>query len=331
MTDSQPDADPLAPVTVIVGQEELLVDRAVAEVTSAIRAAEPAADVRELGPGTLQPGMLAELTSPSLFGERKAVVVRSAQHLPDVVASELATYVAAAADDVALALTFTGGGKGPALLDAARKAGAREVACPKITRPGDRVVFVRQEFRRAGRTITEPAAGALLEAVGSDLREIASACSQLVSDTAGTADETVVGRYYTGRAEVTSFAVADRAVEGRPVDALEQLRWALSVGVAPVLVTSALAQALRNIARLTAAPRGLRGADLARELGLPPWKVDRVRQQRRGWTDGGLSVALRAVAEADAAIKGGGDDPAYALEKAVVTVARARDGTPQAG
>jgi len=70
-------------------------------------------------------------------------------------------------------------------------------------------------------------------------------------------------------------------------------------------------------------PRGAHRGQLARDLGMPPWKIDRVRQQIRGWTADGVSVALRAVAEADAAVKGGGADPAYALEKAVVTISQA--------
>jgi DNA polymerase III delta subunit len=317
-------ADLLAPVTLVTGGEELLVDRAVSLVTAAVRAADPDADVRDLAPGTLQPGMLSELTSPSLFGERKAVVIRNAHDLSSDLVSELDRYLADPADTVALVLVHAGGPKGKALLDKARKAGAREVECPKVTRPGDRLGFVRAEVRNAGRSMTEDAARVLLESVGNDLRELAAACSQLAADTTGTIDEEMVGRYYTGRAEVTSFAVADRAVEGRTVEALEQLRWALAVGVAPVLVTSALAQGVRNLAKLGSAPRGLRPADLARELGMPPWKVDRVRQQLRGWTGDGIARAVHAVAEADAAIKGGGDDAAYALEKAVVAVAQAR-------
>jgi DNA polymerase-3 subunit delta len=161
-----------------------------------------------------------------------------------------------------------------------------------------------------------------VDAIGSDLRELASAVSQLVADVEGTIDEAVVGRYYTGRAEASSFEVADRAVEGRAAEALEALRWSLSTGVAPVLITSALAQGVRAIGKLSSA-RGGRSADLARELGMPPWKIDRVRQQMRGWTPDGVAVALRAVAEADAGVKVGGDDPEYALEKAVVTIARA--------
>ena len=117
-----------------------------------------------------------------------------------------------------------------------------------------------------------------------------------------------------------SFAVADRAVEGRAAEALETLRWAVATGVAPD-ITSALAQGVRAIGKLACAPRGARPGDLARELGMPPWKIDRVRQQMRGWTADGVSTALRAVAEADAAVKGAGSDPEYALEKAVVTIA----------
>ncbi|MGP4111019.1 DNA polymerase III subunit delta [Streptomyces sp. 4N509B] len=316
--------DPLAPVTLAVGQEDLLIDRAVRQVVSAARAADADTDVRQLDPGELAPGTLAELTSPSLFAERKVVVVRQAQDLAADAVKDVKAYLTRPAEEITLVLLFTGSGtKGKGLLDAARKAGAREVACPKMTRPADRVAFARGEFRALGATATPVACQALVEAVGGDLRELASACSQLAADVEGGIDEAVVARYYTGRAEASSFTVADQAVEGRTAEALETLRWALATGVAPVLVTSALAQGVRAIGKLASAPPGLRGGDVARELGMPPWKVDRVRQQMRGWSPQGLATALRAVAEADAAVKGGGYDPAYALERAVITVASA--------
>ena len=314
--------DPLAPVTLAVGQEDLLLDRAVQEVVAAARAADADTDVRDLTPEQLQPGTLAELTSPSLFAERKVVVVHNAQDLSADTVKDVKAYLGAPAEEITLVLVHAGGAKGKALLDAARKVGAREVACPKMTKPADRLAFVRGEFRAAGRSATSEACQALVDAIGSDLRELASAVSQLVADVEGTIDEAVVGRYYTGRAEASSFTVADRAVEGRAAEALEALRWSLATGVAPVLITSALAQGVRAIGKLSSA-RGGRPADLARELGMPPWKIDRVRQQMRGWTPDGVAVALRAVAEADAGVKGGGDDPEYALEKAVVVIARA--------
>ncbi|HZG06393.1 MAG TPA: DNA polymerase III subunit delta [Streptomyces sp.] len=322
-TRKSPTDDPLAPVTLAVGQEELLLDRAVRQVIDAARAADADTDVRELGPDALRPGTLAELTSPSLFAERKVVVVRDAQDLSADTVKDVKEYLKAPAEEITLVLVHAGGAKGKGLLDAARKAGAREVACPKMTKPADRQAFVRGEFRAAGRSATPEACQALVEILGSDLRELASACSQLMADVEGTIDEAVVARYYSGRAEASSFTIADRAVEGRLPEALEALRWSLSTGVAPVLVTSALAQGVRGIGKLMSAPRGMRPGDLARELGMPPWKIDRVRQQMRGWSADGVAAALRAVAEADAAVKGGGDDPEYALEKAVMAVARA--------
>ncbi|MCC5034987.1 DNA polymerase III subunit delta [Streptomyces sp. WAC 00631] len=315
--------DPLAPVTLAVGQEELLLERAVREVIAAARAADADTDVRDLTPDVLQPGTLAELTSPSLFAERKVVVVRNAQDLSADTVKDVKAYLGSPAEEITLVLVHAGGAKGKGLLDAARKAGAREVSCPKMTKPADRLSFVRGEFRAAGRSATPEACQALVDALGSDLRELASACSQLAADVDGPIDDAVVARYYTGRAEASSFTVADRAVEGRAAEALEALRWSLSTGVAPVLITSALAQGVRAIGKLASAPRGARPGDLARDLGMPPWKIDRVRQQMRGWSADGVSDALRAVAEADGAVKGGGADPGYALEKAVVAVARA--------
>ncbi|HEX5565508.1 MAG TPA: DNA polymerase III subunit delta [Streptomyces sp.] len=322
-TRKSPTDDPLAPVTLAVGQEDLLLDRAVRQVITATRASDADTDVRELGPDELRPGTLAELTSPSLFAERKVVVVRNAQDLPADTVKDVKAYLAAPAEEITLVLVHAGGAKGKGLLDAARKAGAREVACPKMTKPADRQAFVRSEFRAAGRSATPGACQALVDTLGSDLRELASACAQLVADVEGTIDEAVVARYYSGRAEASGFTIADRAVEGRMPEALEALRWSLATGVAPVLIVSALAQGVRGIGKLASAPRGMRSGDLARELGMPPWKIDRVRQQAQRWSADGVFVALRAVAEADAAVKGGGDDPEYALEKAVMTVARA--------
>ena len=150
---------------------------------------------------------------------------------------------------------------------------------------------------------------------------------QLLADSE---DETVsieqVRRYFGGRSEVTSFAVADAALAGRTGAAMEQLRWALATGVAPVLVTSALASGVRGLGKLVTAGGGLSEADLAREVGVPPWKLKTMRAQARGWDQAGLAAALKSVALADADIKGAADDAAFALERMVLAVSRARRG-----
>jgi len=125
-------------------------------------------------------------------------------------------------------------------------------------------------------------------------------------------------------AEAKSFAVADHALYGQTARALEELRWALDRGTAPVLVTSAMAGGLRSLAKFISAPRGMRNNDLMREVGVPAWKLDTLRRQSHGWDADGLGRAIRSVARADADVKGQASDPAYALEKMVLDVVRAR-------
>jgi DNA polymerase III subunit delta len=316
----------LAPVTLVVGEEEFLVDRAVRDLVAAARDAGLGGDVHDLDASGLGPGELDSLTSPSLFGGGCVLAVRSAQNAAKEVAAELAGYMKNPAPDVVLVLTHAGGAKGKELLAAAKGARAQLIECPKVTRFSERLDFIRTEFRRAGQRADDGAARALLDAVGSDLRELAAACEQLAADTEGGINEGVVARYYRGRAEATGFTVADRAVEGHLAQALEQLRWALATGVSPVLICSALAQGVRLLGRVGSAPRGVSSAALAAEVGAPPWKIDRVRQQLRGWHPNGIARALHAVAEADAQVKGEAISAAYALERAVRRIVASRAG-----
>jgi DNA polymerase III subunit delta len=311
-------------VTVIAGEEEFLVDRAVRELLGAA-----SGDVRDVDAAALGPGELASLASPSLFGGDCVLVVRSAQNAVKEVAAELARYVAHPAPDLVLIVTQADGGKGSKgkdLLASAKSSGARVIECPKVTRFSERIDFIKAEFRRSGKRADADAARALLDAVGSDLRELAAACEQLASDTEGPVDETLVARYYRGRAEATGFTVADRAVEGHLAQSLEQLRWALATGVSPVLICSALAQGVRLLGRVSSASPRMSSMALAAEVGAPPWKIDRVKQQLRGWHPQGIARALHAVAEADAQVKGEAASAAYALERAIRRIAAARAG-----
>ena len=326
---------PAAPthVTLIVGDEELLVERAVrAAVKSLTAVGEPSADASDIGgvdvhvvaAAGLPAGELSALTAPSLFGTGCVVVVKGTQDAGKEVSAELTKLARAPASDVFLVVSHAGGAKNKALLGALVETGARRVDCPSVKRFSDRMDFLRGEFRQAGRKADDGGLRALLDAVGNDLAELASACSQLAADTTGVINQAAVAQYYRGRAEATGFSVADRACEGKLADALEQLRWALGTGTSPVLITSALAQGLRTLGLVGAAGRGLSPNALAGELGMPSWKIDKARQQLRGWSPEGLAAAHAAVAEADAAVKGEGASAGYALERAIATIVACR-------
>ena len=67
---------PAGPVTLVVGEEELLAERAVARL---VAAAGPADSVRHVRAAELRPGELATLTAPSLFGDGCVLVLHGTE------------------------------------------------------------------------------------------------------------------------------------------------------------------------------------------------------------------------------------------------------------
>ncbi|MGC5310208.1 DNA polymerase III subunit delta [Micromonospora zamorensis] len=316
----------LAPILLVLGDEELLATRAVTEAVAKVRGVDPEADVREYQASALTVGEIAEMLSPSLFGGRRLLILRSGQDARKDLVAALLAYAKNPDPDVQLLVLHLGGAKGKAFADGLRAAGATVVPAAKLKGHRDRVAFVRDEIRRAGGKCTDDAAEALIAAVGNDLRELAAACSQLIADTDGRISADTVSRYYRGRVEVTGFTVADATMVGDVPAALEALRWALHVGVDPVPIADALADGVRTVARVASAGRG-NPYQLASSLGMPAWKIERAQRQGRGWTPEGLVRAMQVAAECNAAVKGGSDDRAYALERAVFSVAAARQGS----
>ncbi|MEU4680671.1 DNA polymerase III subunit delta [Micromonospora sp. NPDC023737] len=316
----------LAPILLVLGDEELLATRAVTEAVAKARSVDPGVDVREYQAGALTPGEVAEMLSPSLFGGRRLLVLRAGQDARKDLVAALLSYAKNPDPDVQLVVLHLGAAKGKAFADGLKAAGATVVPAAKLKGHRDRVAFVRDEIRRGGGKCTEDAAEALLAAVGNDLRELAAACSQLIADTDGRIGADTVARYYRGRVEVSGFTVADAAMVGDVPAALEALRWALHVGVDPVPIADALADGVRTVARVASAGRGS-PYQLASTLGMPAWKIERAQRQGRGWTPEGLAQAMQAAAECNAAVKGGSDDRAYALERAVFSMAAARQGS----
>ncbi len=314
----------LGRVVLVTGSAEFLAERVVADARAALVDDDPGADVSDVAGGALDAGTLAELTGPSLFAASRGVVVRGVDLVPDAMHDPLVAYAQDPQPDVAMILVHPGGVRGKAFLDRLRTAGAREVKV-EAPKPWKVPEWIVTEGRRHGVGVDHDAAELLHRAVGDDVRALASALGQLASDhPQARIDADVVGRYYEGRAEIKSFDIAERAIAGDRAGALELLRWALGQRVGLPLVTSAFATTLRRLVKLSFAPRGLSQADLAREVGCSPTQLSRVRDQTRGWDAGGLATAMDAVADADAAVKGGSADPGHALERMVLTVVDAR-------
>ncbi|WP_416210166.1 DNA polymerase III subunit delta [Frankia sp. Cr1] len=310
-------------LVLIAGDEELLVARGIRDVVDAARVHDAQVEIVDRAPGELTDSDVVDLSSSSMFGGLRIVVVRGAQELADDLRDALLAYLARPLDDVVLVVVHSGAVRNRKLADAVKTAGGRVIPAARITRPRDRHDFVAAEIRRLGGQIGSGAVKALVDAVGGDLRELAAVCDQLVTDSGGLVNEAVVALYHRGRAEATGFTVADAAIAGDLAQALTALRQTLGSGVPPVLVVSAVTTGLRDLARVSAAAGGS-AWEVARALGMPDWKVERSQRAAQAWSDAGLARAMRAAGAADAAVKGGAVDPAYGLERLVAEIVAAR-------
>ena len=313
------------PLVLVAGPEQVIADRAVKGLLDDLRVTMPDVEVIRLYAAGYVPGDLLTHAAPSLFGGDKALVVHDLDEASDELQADVLSFLAAPDDGVTLVVRHKSGNRGKKVLDALRSGGARVVEAPAIKTDRDKTDFTTHEFRAAHRRATPGAVRALVEAVGQSVSELASACQQLIADTTGTIDEAVVELYHGGKVEATGFRVADAAVAGDTSEALRLLRHAIAVGVDPVPIVAVLAQQLRQLVRVGSAGRG-RSADVARDLGLAPWQVDKARRSLSGWTPDALGRSIQAVAAADFDVKGGGRDPVYAVERAVLTITRERQG-----
>ena len=320
-------ASPFGKILLITGNSEFESERTRRRAVTAVLETEPGCQLTESGASGMQAGELLGLTGASLFSDATAVVLTDLQDLPEVAQGELLDYATNTSPDVAVVLVHAGGNKGKGLLDKLRKIPAVsevKVEQPKYER--DFTAWVQREIRDLGSRIDAEAAAALVASVGQDLRALAGAAAQLIAsiDQQQSIDLELVRRYFGGRADVRGYEIADAAINGQLHTAMEAARWAEAAKVAPLVITAAFASGLRSLARLESAPQGLRDNELAGIVGAPPFKLRILRQQLSGWDAAGLAGAIRAVADADVAVKGGGADPGYAIEHMVLTVASLR-------
>lgn len=309
-------------LTLIQGGESILADRAIASLL----AKKPQATVTQLECSEIEVGAITDALAPSLFGEDRILVLREIQELAQDLQDEVSEFCSNPDPTVELVLWHKGGVKGKALLDKIKKLKPEMIAVDAIKKDGEKAQFVHDEFARAGRKVTVDAVQALVDSLGSDLRELSGAASQLASDVASgkTIGVEDVEKFQQGRVETTGFDVADATLDGKTDLALITLRQALVTGVDPVLITSALASSIRTLAKVSGSNKGVKSFELASSLGLPPWQIDKARRQLQGWTPATLSYAVVTLAEADAQIKGAAADPGYALERAILEIARAK-------
>ena len=303
----------------ILGSEGALSDRAINKLTAQLK--ENKCEITNLFAGETIVGDIADALAPSLFSERRALILRDLQDLPEDNRDEIVRYLASPDETMTVVFVHKGGVKGKALLDAIKKVKPEIVACEPLKKEAEKEGFVKELFLDIGRKASPGAVTALVGALGSDMRELQAAVSQIAADApAGVIDEVIIDKFHQGRMETTGFDVADATLDGNLSVALIALRSAVETGTDPVMITSAIASALRSLAKVSGANRGVKSFELAGQLGMAPWQIDKARRQLHHWTPGAIADAVGFIATADAEVKGAASDPIYALEKAVTRI-----------
>lgn len=312
-------------IYLLLGSESALADRALTKITAELK--DENAEVTTLFAGDVSVGEISDALSPSLFSERRALILRDLQDLIEDAKIEITRYLEQTDPTLTLVLVHKGGVKGKALLDQIKKVKPELISCDPLKKESEKEEFVKNLFLDLGRKASPAAISALVNATGTDLRELSASVSQLAADSpAGVIDESHVNKYHQGKIETTGFDVADKVMDGNFAESLLTLRHALTTGTDPVMITSAIASSLRGIAKVSGTNRAQKSFELAGELGMAPWQIDKARRQLNGWNANTLTAAVEAIAKCDAQVKGGSSDPIYALEQALSRICAARAG-----
>ena len=292
-----------SPVSLLWGEDEFLLREAALELLGDLQPVE-------VDGGLWQGGETADLATPSLFGERRALLVSNAKALPDEGVRELARYLEAPDPGAPLVLVAVVGdrAKAPAALVKLVK-GVGTVTEVKIQRkelPG----WLLKRATAKGLDLAPDGAAALVDTLGEDPGALERALEQLATAFSGERiTREIVARQFRGLGEQHVWDLCDRAFSRDLPGAMRSLRTLLEAGEAGLMLLGAITSRLRDLIRVASLPERLAPADAARQAGLRfDWQVRRYRQQAKRFSAEDLAGLHERIAWADRALKSGATD-----------------------
>ena len=304
----------LPKLTLITGTTDLLVDRALEKVWSAVKTNIKDISKQEID-ATSEDAYIqfADAMSPNLFGSSYLVIVDHINVAEDKLDEKLVEALKNAESNISdenyLVVIHRGGAGGTGIVKALQKQKVAEIKCETIKDPHEYLDFMRLEFKRNKKTIDEDALLALRDAVGEELDELSGAINQLCFDVLE--DKITlesVKKYYQGNAAVKVFDITNALFNADPHSALEKLNDLLEQDSNSfVYIVSVLAGSLRKLVKLAGLPTSASDFQIAQELGINPKQVKYLKSQLRNWTPTSLANAVVELAKVDALVRAGFD------------------------
>jgi DNA polymerase III subunit delta len=289
-----------APVHLLWGEDDFLLREAALELLGDVRA-------RDVDAAEWEGGELADLATPSLFGESRALLVSDARSLPAEGVAELTAYLVAPDPSAPLILLVRVGdrGKPPAalvkLVEPVGRVGQIRLARKDL--PG--WLATRAKARRLD--LAPDGAAALVEIVGEDPGALDQAVEQLGSAFPGErVDRAAVARQFRGLGDQHVWDLCDRAFSRDLPGAMRSLQQLLEGPDDPLMILGGIASRLRDLMRVRSLPERLPHAEVARRAGLRfDWQARRCRDQASRFSPEELVRAHAQVVDADRALKSG--------------------------
>ena len=304
----------LPKITLITGTADLLVDRALEKVWTALKSNIKEINKLEIDAKSEESyAQFVDAMSPNLFGSSYVVIVDNINVAEDKLDEKLVEVLRNAEANISeenfLVVIHRGGSGGTGIVKALQKQKAVEIKCETIESSNQFLNFMRSEFKKNKRVVEEDALIALRDAIGQELDELAGAINQLCFDIV---EEKItldaVKKYYEGNAAVKVYDISNALWNADTQSALKSLNDLLEQDSNSfVFVVSVLAGSLRKLVKLAGLPTSATKLQIAQELKINPNQVEYLTPQLKNWTPTSLANAVVELAKVDALVRAGFD------------------------
>ena len=266
------------------------------------------------------------------MSDRRLVVVREVDKLDAAGLEALARYAQDPAPYTCLVLVATKIAKNSKLYRAVAATGVTyEYAAPKRSEyPSEAVKLLRVR----GKRIALPAAQALVDLVGRDLRRLDTEADKLtayVGDAAEVSAEDVAAVASAG-GSASVFELNDAVGDRDTAKALRVARRLLGGGESALGLQAMLARHVRALIGANAlAARGIVPDAMAPELGMAPWQARNAARQASRYEPAELNAAMRGLAAAEEEMKTSPTDAGLVIERWIVSTTSASAAGPPKG
>lgn len=308
------------PLILLQGTEEYLVESITKHILQKKMFSQTEIEIVTVNASSYEKNKIFELTSPSLFSEKKILVINKLENMNNDFLQDTLKYLDNPFPGTNLLFQHGGGNRGKQLVDKLKNLGTPKIDCSKLVKDSQKIDFVKNEFKNKKRNITNDATKALLNLFGSDLRQLAAACAQLISDINSSITIVEVETYYKGKAEITGFKVADAVVRGKFAESLQLLNYAVTNKTDVIIIVAALAAKFRNLAKVSEFMWDSNEKNSA-EPQISSWQLEKLLEELKYWNLKNITKAYKKIAKTDLAVKGGKQSPIYELESTIKFVA----------